>query len=65
MTVRELIKQLMSFNPELQVVYPLYSEYMSVDSESLETKELCEERQDGWVGHERPDKPTKVYLVIG
>ncbi len=64
MTVRELIKHLMSCNPDLQVAYALHSEYTLMDAEEIETRELCEERKDGWLARPRPDKPTKVYLVF-
>ncbi len=64
MTVRELIKTLQSYNPDMPVAYATCSEHCELEAEELETKELCKPRDDGWLQRKRPDMPTTVYLVF-
>ena len=64
MTVKELIKILESFDPELTVCYRCYSEQCLLEKEDINIEELCEDRGDGWIANKRPDKPSFPYLVF-
>lgn len=64
MTVHDLIEHLKTFDPNLPVVYRLYSEQVLLESKDLDVQALCEPRSDGWVADARPDKPTMDYLVL-
>lgn len=64
MNVRELIEYLSTVDPELTVVYQIYSEQSVLDGSDIEIKKLCKAREDGWVQNYRPDKPSMDYLVL-
>lgn len=64
MKVRELIAELSYFDPELEVVYSLYSEYTILDGGELKVLTACQPRHDGWVHARRPDQPTQTYLLL-
>lgn len=64
MNVRELINFLGSFDPELPVVYSLFSEQVLLEEEDITVKELVVAREDGWVQDYRPDMETQLYLAF-
>lgn len=66
MTVRELISQLKTLDPNLQVAYALHSEYKLLESDELEIKALHPARPDGWI-HDfwhRTDPARVEYLLF-
>lgn len=65
MKVADLIEILKTFDPELPVAIPQWSENVLLEEEGVSVAELCEDRGDGWIANKRPDKPTIKYLVIG
>lgn len=64
MTVNDLIKFLQTKPGDLPVAYRIYSEQALLEEQDISIEDLCEPRPDGWVHHERPDKPTIKYLVF-
>jgi len=64
MTVRDLIRLLDRFDPNLPVAYQLYSEQCLLEPEDVAVVMLCEPREDGWVANERPDKKSVPYLLF-
>ena len=64
MTVKELIEILNTYDQTLPVAYSSHSVYVLLDDSNIMTKNLCEARPDGWVHHERKDKPSVSYLVF-
>lgn len=64
MKVKELIEELGKYNPELDVVYGLYSELCLLEASDLEVERHCVARPDGWVHRYRDDKPQQDYLIF-
>ena len=64
MTVAELIELLKSVPQDLPVAYELFSEQCLLEPSKIRIEELCFPREDGWIQDERPDKPTREYLVF-
>lgn len=64
MNVRELIKLLDTFDPNLPVAYALHSEQCMLEASDIQVEMLCEARPDGWVANARPDKPLIPYLLF-
>jgi hypothetical protein len=64
MTVRDLMKVLMTYNLDLPVAYAKMSEYCLLEAEDLYVEAQGEARADGWVERKRPDKPTTLYLMF-
>ncbi len=64
MKVSELVKILKEYPQEMDVVYRCASENVMLEKDELKIVKLCAERPDGWVANERPDKPSKDYLVF-
>lgn len=64
MTVAELIALLQTKPQDLQVAYRLYSEQCLLEAADIRVVTRCEPRPDGWVEDERPDKPTRQYLLF-
>ncbi len=64
MTVAKLIEFLQTQPQHLTVVYRLCSENALLDPKDITVKELCAEREDGWVPNARPDQPTRKYLAF-
>lgn len=64
MKVRELITHLQTFDPELPICYQEFSEYTELEAEYIRVKDLQPPRGDGYVGSQRPDKPTQLWLVF-
>lgn len=64
MTVAELIAFLQTQPQDLQVAHAMYSEFCTLDAAGIAVMTLSEEREDGWVAWNRPDKPTQEYLVF-
>ena len=64
MTVSELIEFLKTQPQDLQVAYTRYSEQCLLDCEDIEITECCEPRLDGWIHHQRDDKPSQMYLMF-
>ena len=63
MTTSELIEFLKK-QPEVPVVYRCYSEQNTLEPQDIKLQQLCLPRDDGWVENARPDKPTRLYLVL-
>ena len=64
MTVAELIEFLKTQDPDMLVVFSIYSEFALLDPELITVGKLCTPRNDGWVHNERPDKPSQEYLIF-
>jgi hypothetical protein len=64
MIVSELIELLKTKPQHLPVAYRLYSEQELLNPDQIRITDLCEPRADGWVENQRPDKPTRTYLVL-
>ena len=63
-TVTELIAFLQTQPQDLQVAYRCYSEQVLIDAEGIGLFEGCLPRDDGWIQHKRPDKPSQTYLLF-
>ena len=64
MKVSELIQFLQTQPQHLEVIYRCYSEYALLKTGDIEVGEACPVRDDDWVAHQRPDKPTQTYLIF-
>lgn len=64
MNVEELIEFLKTQPQDLQVIYQCCSEHAELEAEQISVGAACLPRGDGWVANERPDKPTKQYLIL-
>jgi len=64
MTVAELIDYLKNQPQELQVAYRCYSEQCLLEAKDIAIEVACEARPDGWIHHERPDRPKQTYLML-
>jgi hypothetical protein len=63
-TVAELISFLQTQPQELQVGYLCRSELVLLELHQIEVVTCCEPRHDGWIQDQRPDKPTRPYLMF-
>ena len=64
MLVSELIALLQIYDPDLPVIYQLYSEYETLEAKDIAVENRCLPRPDGWVANLRPDKASQPYLVF-
>lgn len=64
MNVAELMEFLQQQPMDMPVVVECFSEQLLLTADSIDIRELCEPRDDGWVPNQRPDKKSKMYLVI-
>ena len=65
MKVCELIELLKKQPQDIQVAYPIHSEYCLLEEKDIGIADLCEPRPDGWIADRRNDKNMQTYLVIG
>lgn len=64
MTVKELIKELETYEQDLPVAFEKYSEMCLLESGDLYIARGCFPRPDCWIHRVRPDKPSQPYLVF-
>jgi len=64
MTVSQLIEFLKTQPQDLQVIYQCMSENALLEENSIYVGYACEPRDDGWVPNKRPDKPSRLYLIL-
>lgn len=64
MKVSELIEFLKDQPQDLDVIYQCCSEHNTLEANYIYVGKACEPRPDGWVANERPDKPSKEYLIL-
>ena len=64
MKVSELIECLKTFPQDLPVVYAAYSELCILEAKDIEVGKAQPARPDGWVHHQRKDKPMVDYLIF-
>lgn len=64
MLVKDLIEVLKKQDQNLPVAYYCYSEMCMLEEGDLDVVQACEQRNDGWIANERPDKPKTPYLVF-
>lgn len=64
MTVADLIRFLQDQPQDLLVAFHVCSEQCLLEADDIHIKEKCEPRPDGWIHDERPDKPTRKYLIF-
>ena len=64
MTVADLIAYLQTQPQEMQVAYDRYSEHVLLKKEDIRQMVACDPRMDGWIQDERPDMPTRMYLMF-
>jgi hypothetical protein len=65
MNVKDLIAHLQTFDPTLEVVVSMHSEYCVLDAKEVDVGQACKPRPDGWVQLYRKDTPSQLYLMIG
>lgn len=63
-TVRDLVRLLQTFPPDLPVCYRCHSEQILLQADEVRVESLCHARADGWIADARPDKPSTPYLVF-
>ena len=63
-SVAELIRHLQTFPQDALVAYCLHSEQILMEKKEVILFAGCEPRPDGWVHHERPDKPSQTYVLF-
>jgi hypothetical protein len=63
-TVAELIQHLQQFPQDLLVTYECCSEDCLLEAEQVAIGTRQPPRPDGWVHHQRPDKPAQDYLMF-
>lgn len=64
MNVAELIAFLQTQPQDLQVGYKACSEYCLLMEDEIEVVNACEPRADDWIQRQRPDKPSRAYLMF-
>jgi hypothetical protein len=64
MTVDDLVKYLQTLQADMLIAYQCYSEQCLMRADEIKVTDLCEPRADGWIQNERPDMPTRRYLLF-
>jgi hypothetical protein len=64
MTVRELIKYLLTLDQDMIVAHRMFSEQCELNIDEIAVVDLCYPRSDGWIQNARPDMPTRKYLLL-
>ena len=65
MIVAELIQRLQALPQDVQVIKPLWSEFILIAEDDVILTTGVEARPDGWVHDARPDKLEVTYVQIG
>ena len=63
-TVAQLITHLQKQPQYLEVAFCKHSEMLLLSLDGISIEKACQARPDGWIQRERPDMPTKLYLVF-
>lgn len=64
MTVGDMIRRLQAFKEDLPCCYRNCSEWTAFEEGQIEVRALQEARADGWVGNQRPDRPTRDWVTF-
>lgn len=64
MTVSDFIAWLQTQPQDALVAYRAFSEQALLNAADIRLKEACEPRGDDWIEDKRPDKPSRLYLML-